>query len=569
MSRARSSRPRNELCALAARPSPAVGAASALHRFPAMIRGTLKVLVVLAATLGLILIIAADPSTVRLESARPVETPTFVDYIAKVTGSPSTSGDRYTVLVNGDQMFPAMLGAIRGAKDRVNFFTYVYEPGQAADQFGAAFAEAARRGVRVTIVVDAFGASSLPADYARRLEDAGCVVEQFRPFRWYSLQETNYRNHRKILVVDGETGFIGGAGIADHWLGDAEDPEHWRDTQIRVDGPAVAYLESAFYEALAETSRRVTPELGTPGAARDAAGASPAGDAQSVIVPSSPGGRSGSVKRLFLLSIAAARRTIDITSPYFIVDGSSQWALDEARRRGVRIRLLVEGDETDAKPVKWASRWDYEGLLRQGVEIHEYQPTMMHAKTLVVDGLWSIVGSANFDNRSLDMNDELSVGVLDPELAATLTTSRTICAGRDACRSTSGGGGPFTRKRTSGSGASSASSSESRSGTRFRAGGAQCRRAETHLPVLDEGRRAAVHDRLEPGQFGRRQSVQLLPDSGRVLHEHLPVLAARRAFDRHRAPVDCEGVKTRVIQERAQRVRAREPERSRRAGIGG
>jgi cardiolipin synthase len=383
-----------------------------------MLRGALKVLLVLAVTVGLVLLVGADPSTVRLESARPAETADFVDYMAVVTASPSTAGDRYQVLVNGDRIFPAMLDAIRGARQRVNFFTYIYEPGQAADMFAEAFAAAARRGVAVTIVVDAFGASGLPADYIARLEDAGCTVEQFRPFRWYSLQETNYRNHRKLLVVDGRTAFIGGAGIADHWLGDAQDPEHWRDTQFRVDGPAVGYLEAAFYEALAETQRRVTPEV-TP---RDDAPLDSDHTAQSVVVTSAPGARSGGIKRLFLMSLAAARRTVDITSPYFIVDDSTEWAIEEARRRGVAIRILVEGDTTDAKPVKWASRADYDNLLRRGIEIFEYQPTMMHSKTIVVDGSWSVVGSANFDNRSLDMNDELSVGIQSRDIAATLTS---------------------------------------------------------------------------------------------------------------------------------------------------
>lgn len=378
-----------------------------------MLRDAAKVLLITSVIVGLLVALSADPTTLKLQSARPADDPEFAGYVARVAGSPVTAGDAYTQLVNGRQMVPAMLDAIGRAHDRVNFFTYIFAPGEAANLFRDAFVGAARRGVRVTIVVDAFGASNMPADYQRSLEGAGCVVKQFRPFRWYSIQEASYRNHRKLLVIDGTTAFIGGAGIADHWLGDAQDPEHWRDTQFQVVGPSVPYLEAAFYEALAETSVTVEPRLAPAG---DADGPDAA---RSVIVTSSPGG-AGALKRLFLLSIAAARRSIEITSPYFIADDSSEWALEEARRRNVAIRILVEGNQTDAKPVKWASRAGYGKLLDRGIEFYEYQPTMMHAKTVVVDDVWSVVGSANFDNRSLDMNDEIGVGVQDRALAVTL-----------------------------------------------------------------------------------------------------------------------------------------------------
>jgi cardiolipin synthase A/B len=382
-----------------------------------VLRDGLKVLLITSVIVSLLVVFAADPATLKLQSASPADAPSFAGYVAAVTSSPATSGDRFVQLINGRQMVPAMLEAIAAARQRVNFYTYIFEPGEAADIFRTAFVDAARRGVRVTIVVDAFGASNMPDDYERSLEDAGCVVKQFRPFRWYSIQEVNYRNHRKLLVVDGATAFIGGAGIADHWLGDAQDADHWRDTQFRVDGPSVAYLEAAFYAALAETSTTVRPEAAAAGE-----GAPDPQATQAVVVTSSPGG-SGAIKRLYLMSIAAAQRSIDITSPYFIADDSSDWAIEEARRRNVAIRILVEGDQTDAKPVKWASRAGYERLLDKGVEIYEYQPTMMHAKTLIVDGVWSVIGSANFDNRSLDMNDELNLGVQDRAFAAALQRS--------------------------------------------------------------------------------------------------------------------------------------------------
>jgi cardiolipin synthase len=376
-----------------------------------------KVIIVVFAVVGVILLLAQDPATVRLDSAIAADDARFLEYASAVTASPPTRGDQYEMLTNGDQFFPAMLGALKSARHRINFLTYVYSPGQVANDFTSAFVDARQRGVEVNVVVDAFGASDIPDDHVKRLEDAGVSVGHYRPVRWYSIQESNYRNHRKILVVDGEIGFTGGAGISDHWLGHAQDKEHWRDTQFRIQGPVVRYLEAVFYESLAQTLPRVTPQVG-PSA--DGQPPVPDGPASSVTVSSAPNGGSGGVKRLFLLSIAAARRSIDVTTPYFVVDDSTLWAIEQARQRGVRIRVLVEGDETDAKTVKWASRSAYDGLLQQGVELYEYQPTMIHAKTMVVDEVWSIVGSSNFDNRSLDMNEEINIGILDRSLAGVL-----------------------------------------------------------------------------------------------------------------------------------------------------
>ena len=390
-----------------------------MRRIP-NVRKRTKVIVVIAAVFGLIVLFAQDPATVRLDSAVPVEDGRFLEYASAVTASPPTRGDRYEMLLNGDQVYPAMLGAIRTARRRVNFLTYIYSPGEAANLFTNALAEAGRRGVEVNVVVDAFGASDIPGDHLERLEQSGVSVGHYRPMRWYSIQESNYRNHRKILVVDGETAFTGGVGVADHWLGHAQDKEHWRDSQFRIQGPVVRYLEAVFYESLAETLTRVKPEIGPTGDGQPPAAA---GAASSIIVSSAPNGGSGGVKRLFLVSIAAAKHTLDITTPYFVVDDSTRWAIEQARQRGVRIRVLVEGDRTDAKTVKWASRSHYDALLAQGIEIYEYQPTMIHAKTTVVDGTWSIIGSANFDNRSLDMNDEVNIGIVDPSFAAALSVT--------------------------------------------------------------------------------------------------------------------------------------------------
>ena len=333
--------------------------------------------------------------------------------MAALVGTELSRGNAFGVLTNGDQILPAMLEAIDGARRRISFETYIYDTGEVANRFTDAFERAARRGVTVNLVVDAVGASSMEKDHFERLQQAGCRVAQFNVPAWYSIEELNYRTHRKILVIDGETGFTGGVGIADHWLGNADSKEHWRDTQVRVRGPVVRMMEAAFYENFMEVDGTRPPLLDPP--------PPPAGtEGEALVVRSSPSGGSNDLKRLYLLTIAAAKRSLDITTPYFVTDESTLWSLEDAVKRGVKIRVLMEGDLTDAMPVKYASRHMYDRLLQQGIELYEYQPTMMHTKTLIVDGIWSIFGSANFDNRSLELNDEMNVAVSDPGLAARL-----------------------------------------------------------------------------------------------------------------------------------------------------
>jgi cardiolipin synthase A/B len=374
------------------------------------VRRAFFLLLVAGGIITIFLMLAQDQVTLKIRSDAGAGEPRQAAYIAALVGADVTRGNDYDVLTNGDAIFPAMLDAIRGARRRISFETYIYESGSVASQFTAALEDAARRGVRVNIVVDSVGGSGMQEADIARLETAGCRLAQFNSPTWYSLEEVNYRTHRKILVVDGEVGFSGGVGVADHWLGDAQDKEHWRDTQVRMRGPVVRLLEAGFYENFIETAGEVTPELDDVPPERHAGGAS-------IVVRSSPTGGSNDLKRLYLLAIASARRTIDVTSPYFVTDESSEWALRDAVARGVKIRILVEGDITDAMPVKYASRQAYDRLIAAGIEIYEYQPTMMHTKTLVVDGIWSMFGSANFDNRSLELNDELNVAVSSADLA--------------------------------------------------------------------------------------------------------------------------------------------------------
>jgi cardiolipin synthase len=377
-------------------------------------RLALMALLIVVSSVAVLLAIAQDQETLRVRTAVAAEDPDSIHYVAALVGSPVSRGNAYDVLTNGDEIFPAMLEAINAARTRVSFETYIFESGSVANQFTSAFEAAARRGVRVNLVVDFFGGSAMPDDHIERLRRAGCQIASFNDAsKWYRLEELNYRTHRKILVTDGEMAFVGGVGIADHWLGDAQDKDHWRDTQIRVRGPMARLLEGAFYENFIEAAGLVTPEI-HPGVRAEPEGG------ESLLVRSSPTGGSNDLKRLYLLTIGAARRSLDITTPYLVTDESTMWALEDAVDRGVKVRVLTEGDTTDARSVKYASRRSYEQLLSGGIELYEYQPTMLHTKAMVVDGVWSMFGSANLDNRSLELNDELNVVVRNPDLATRL-----------------------------------------------------------------------------------------------------------------------------------------------------
>ena len=377
------------------------------------VRRAFLILFIAAGAVAVFLLLAQDQITLKTRSAVGAVEPRHPNYLAGLLGVDLTRGNRYRVATNGDQIFPAMLNAVRGAKRRISFESYIFKTGDMAEQFTKAFEDAARRGVRVQLVIDAVGGSGIDDETVKRLENAGCRLEKFNTPQWYTLEELNYRTHRKILVVDGEIAFTGGAGIDDQWKGNAQDKEHWRDTMVEIVGPLARLIEGGFYENFAEAGGEVTPELDDVVQERDAEGAS-------FVVRSSPTGGGNDLKRLYLLGLASARQTVDITTPYFVTDESSRWALQDAVKRGVKIRLVLEGDITDAMPVKDASRKHYEQLMELGIEIYEFQPTMMHTKTFVVDGIWSMFGSANFDNRSLELNDELNVAVSSRELAARL-----------------------------------------------------------------------------------------------------------------------------------------------------
>ena len=359
------------------------------------------------------LLIAQDQETLRVRTSLAAGDAPFPEYLARLLGAPLTAGDAYIVHTDGDQAFPAMIEAIEQARHRVSFETYVYNAGEVAERFTSAFEAAAQRGVQVRLVLDSIGAQKIEEQHIKRLEDAGCQVAWFNKVSSLSIEEANYRTHRKSLIVDGDTAFVGGIGISDQWARDQEKDPKWRDTMIEVRGPAAVYIEGSFNENWIESGEVVEPDL-LPHDDQSA------GSARSIVVWSGPEGGASGMKLLYLLSMASARQTLDIQTPYLITDESTEWSLTEAARRGVKVRLLLEGDITDAKPVKFAGRAVYERLLERGIEIYEYQPAMMHAKVLVVDGTLSVAGSANLDNRSLELNDELNVAVFDRALAERL-----------------------------------------------------------------------------------------------------------------------------------------------------
>ena len=320
-------------------------------------------------------------------------------------------GNRVTVLNNGDEIFPAMLAAIDSATTTITFETYVYWSGDVGARFAEALSARARAGVAVHVLLDWAGSMKMDGALLDAMEAAGVEVQRYHPLRWYTLDRLNNRTHRKLLVVDGRIGFTGGVGIADEWTGHAQDPDHWRDVHFRVEGPVVAQLQAAFLDNWLKTSGEVLhgPPYFPP---LDSAGTF---DAQMFL--SSPGSGSGTMRLMYLMALGAATRTVDLEAAYFVPDGLILEALIAASARGVRVRVLVPGEHMDAESVRFASRHVWGELLRAGVEIHEYVPTMLHNKVLIVDGFLVSVGSTNFDVRSFDLNDEASLNVYDAGFA--------------------------------------------------------------------------------------------------------------------------------------------------------
>jgi cardiolipin synthase A/B len=338
--------------------------------------------------------------------------PQFVRSMGSLLGPGFVPGNRVTSLLNGDQVFPAMLEAIRSARQTITFESYIYWSSEVGKQFTAALSERARAGVRTHLLLDWAGSQKVDRDDLAGMRQAGVEVAWYRPLRWYDLDRVNHRTHRKLLVVDGRIGFTGGVGIADQWLGDAQDRDHWRDSQFRAEGPVVAQLQAAFMDDWFEAR----------GAVLDGAGyfpdLEPAGAERAQVFRSSPAGGNGNLRLMFLLAIAAASRSILIANSYFVPDRMTVAMLVEARRRGVDVEIVVPGPILDAQVVRRASRAMWGPLLEAGVRIYEYQPTMYHTKVMVVDDVWVSVGSTNLDDRSFRLNQEANLNVFDPGFGA-------------------------------------------------------------------------------------------------------------------------------------------------------
>jgi cardiolipin synthase len=340
--------------------------------------------------------------------------PSFFPTLEAYATAPIVGGNRADLLFNGEQIFPAMLEAIRGAQSTITYAQYFYEDGPISRDLAEAMAERCRAGVGVNVLLDAFGTLSMPQEYSEMMSRSGCHVAWFRPLTQYVFGRYSNRNHRRILVVDGRIGFTGGSGVSRKWMGNGRTEHHWRDTDIRVQGPAVEYLQAAFVENWLEATGVVLG--GEPYFPRPI---SPAGDVYAQVVKSSPAAGSFAMYTTFLLAVNSAQRSIHITNPYFVIDKRMRDALLAARRRDVRVLVLVPG-AIDHNIVRQASRRQFGDLLRAGIQIYEYAPALLHSKTMVIDGVWATVGSTNLDNRSFAVNDELNVIVYNRDVAQRL-----------------------------------------------------------------------------------------------------------------------------------------------------
>lgn len=351
----------------------------------------------------------------RIEHLYGIADPSFKREMSTLLGPAIVTGNGITALSNGDEIFPSMLEAIRSARRTITFETYIYWSGTIGTQFAEALIERARSAIKVHVMLDWLGSKKMDPPLLDEMRDAGIEVERYHPLRWYNLGHINNRTHRKVLVVDGTVGFTGGVGIADQWTGDAQDPDHWRDMHFRVEGPVVAQMQTAFLDNWIKTTGRVLhgdayfPAL----IAR--------GTHEMHLFMSSPAGGSASMRLMYLTAIAAAKHSIDIEAAYFVPDALMSRELVRARKRGVRIRVLLPDKQLDSDSVRIASKRSWGPLLESGVEIHQYAPTMLHCKMLIFDQRVVSVGSTNFDMRSFEINDEASLNVYDMGFARQMT----------------------------------------------------------------------------------------------------------------------------------------------------
>ena len=339
----------------------------------------------------------------------------FLRATEAITMAPITHGNEIELFINGDEIFPAMLETMRGAQRSLNFLSYLYWSGDIACQIAAALCERAQAGVEVNVLLDAVGSAKMDRELVRRMDESGVTFAYFRPPKPYAVRRLNNRTHRKLLIADGAIGMTGGVGIADQWTGNAQDPQHWRDTHVRVRGPVARGLQGAFAENWLEATgnvlvgERYLPKL------------EPVNDNGAMqVVRSTATVGDTNIEALYFLAIECARTSLHLTSAYFAPRPAFIEALTDAAQRGVDVRVLVPGPHIDKEFVRQAGRATYEELLEAGVQVFEYSPTMIHAKTLTIDGVWSSVGSVNFDNRSFQLQDEVTLCICARDFAGQL-----------------------------------------------------------------------------------------------------------------------------------------------------
>jgi cardiolipin synthase A/B len=351
----------------------------------------------------------------RYEVKEPPRTalddPEFAALLAFLTEAKLLHGNEFEVLTDGPCFYQAELDAIAQARSSVNLEAYIFHRGEVAQRYISALAERARAGVRVRLTLDYIGSLTTTRRYLKELLDAGGEVYWYHPLRIRFIPEFNNRTHRELLIVDGEVGFIGGPGIADWWMRDGVRGKRWRDMMVRVEGPSAAALQAVFAQNWLRVSGEILAGDDYVTNEEDGEGA------PSLVVASTPAGGATQARILFQLLISSARKCIYISTPYFLPSGSARRAIIEAaRERDVEVKVLTPGDNNDQKMTRASSRHLYGSLLKHGIRIYEYRPSMNHTKTLMVDDMWVVVGSTNFDYRSFSINDEANLAVMDRAL---------------------------------------------------------------------------------------------------------------------------------------------------------
>lgn len=339
----------------------------------------------------------------------------FLRATEALTMAPITHGNEIELFINGDEIFPALIETMKSARSTLNFLSYLYWSGEIGSEIARVLCERAQAGIEVNVLLDAVGSAKMDRSLISDMDDAGVTFAYFRPPKPYAMRRLNNRTHRKLLIVDGTVGMMGGVGIADQWTGDAQDPDHWRDTHVRVRGPIVRGLQGAFAENWLEATGDVLVGEGYLPQLEPVCD-----DGAMQVVRSTAEVGDTNVEALYFLAIACASTSLHLTSAYFAPRPAFVEALTDAAQRGVDVQILVPGPHIDKEVVRQAGRAVYEQLLEAGVCVYEYCPTMIHAKTLAIDGVWSSVGSVNFDNRSFQLQDEVTLCVCSRAFARLL-----------------------------------------------------------------------------------------------------------------------------------------------------